>query len=115
MSPSRAADWWVRRASAAVLVGAALYTVVRAIRLKLDYYDAFLYLHNASRLAGHDVGVAVDDSRPWLLSVVQTPVVLVARLLGPGNAWLLRGPHLVITNSWKADLERILGEVSHGD
>lgn len=27
----------------------------------------------------------------------------------------LRGPHLVITNSWKADLERILGEVSHGD
>ncbi|MBN9552589.1 MAG: F0F1 ATP synthase subunit delta, partial [Alphaproteobacteria bacterium] len=27
----------------------------------------------------------------------------------------LRGPHLVITNSWKADLDRILGEVSHGN
>jgi hypothetical protein len=82
-------------ASATVLAGAALYTVVRAVRLKLDYYDAFLYLYNASRLAGHDVGGAYDDSRPWLLSVVQLPAVLVARLLGPGNPWLLRGPHLV--------------------
>jgi hypothetical protein len=41
------------------------------------------------------VGGGIDDRRPWLLSTLQAPVVALCRHLGPGNPWLLRGPHLL--------------------
>lgn len=98
MGTSSNVDAAARRARAAawaVLGVAALYTFVRAWRLTLDYYDGFDYLHNASRLLREPVGAAIDDRRPMLLSVLQVPVVALCRRLGPGNAWLLRGPHLL--------------------
>jgi hypothetical protein len=78
----------------ALLAIAAVYTVARAATLQVDYYDGFAYLHNASKLAGHDVS-RYHDIRPPLLPLVQLPVVAGARALGPANPWLLRGPHLV--------------------
>jgi hypothetical protein len=85
----------VRVVAWTALGAAAVYTFVRAWRLKLDYYDTYVYLHNASRLLGEPVGAALDDRRPWLLSELQAPIVALARHLGPGNPWLLRGPHLL--------------------
>jgi hypothetical protein len=85
----------VRAGAWIVLAAAALYTLVRAWRLEVDYYDSFIYLYHASRFLGEPIGPALDDSRPWLLAVVQAPVVALCRLGGPGNAWLLRGPHLL--------------------
>jgi hypothetical protein len=78
----------------ALLAVAAVYTVARAATLQVEYYDGFAYLHNASKLAGHDVS-RYHDIRPPLLPLVQLPVVAVARALGPANPWLLRGPQLV--------------------
>jgi hypothetical protein len=85
---------WLRLTLWSLLAAAAVYTVMRALALKVDLYDGYVYLYNATRLAGVPLA-RLDDSRPWLLSVLHLPVVALARLLGPANPWLLRGPHLL--------------------
>jgi hypothetical protein len=93
--PSADGERGLRAGAWVVLAAAAAYTLVRAWRLKTDYYDAFVYLYNACRFLGEPIGPALEDRRPWLLSVLQAPVVALARHGGPGNVWLLRGPHLI--------------------
>jgi Dolichyl-phosphate-mannose-protein mannosyltransferase len=85
---------WLPRVLWLGLTATAAYTVTRAFFLKAEYYDGYSYLLNASLVAGERIGEA-SDLRPPLLSLLQLPVVVVCRALGPANPWLLRGPHLL--------------------
>ena len=77
----------------ALLVVGLGYTLHRCATLGVEYYDAYVYLNNASWMTGTDT-VDYDVLRPPLLSLAQAPVVAVARAAGPANRWLLLGPHL---------------------
>jgi 4-amino-4-deoxy-L-arabinose transferase-like glycosyltransferase len=73
---------------------AVVYLIFRALARPLQYYDAFAYLMNAQWLAGNR-SLDWDGLRPPLLSFLLLPVVALARLGDPANAWLIRGPALV--------------------
>ena len=80
----------------ALVVIFAAYTLWRGFTLQVDYYDGYRYLANARRLLGDDQ-VSFDEIRPPLLTLLQAPVVALARIGGPANAALVYGPHLLST------------------
>jgi hypothetical protein len=93
-APGTGGPRWLRGVLWSLLIAAGVYTLVRAVTLSVDTYDSHVYLYNASRLLGSPLA-PLDDSRPWLLSVLHMPSVALARLFGPANVWLLRAPHLL--------------------
>lgn len=94
LAPGTGGPRWLRRVLWSLLIAAGVYTLVRAVTLTVDTYDSHVYLYNASRLLGSPLP-PLDDSRPWLLSVLHMPTVAFARLFGPATTWLLRAPHLL--------------------
>lgn len=77
-----------------LLISAAAYQIDRALVLRIDYFDAFAYLNNATRLAGYR-NLSYLAHRPPLVPLLHLPAVLLARQAGPAGLRLLIFPHLV--------------------
>src|SRR5581483_7527337 len=95
MSPPDAAGERRRvRAVAACVVGmAALYTLHRAIVLRLEYYDGFEALLDARTVLGDPVG-AYSANRPPFVVLAQLPAAVVARAAEPASVLWFVAPHL---------------------
>ena len=76
------------------LVGlACVYTLHRAVVLRIEYYDGYDFLKNARALL-HDPLAQYWLLRPPLVSLLQLPAVALGRASAPGAAVRLVAPHL---------------------
>jgi hypothetical protein len=87
---------WERRGAivlAALVALAFVYTLHRAVSLRIEYHDGYEYLMNSRALLG-DRFAAFTIIRPPFLSLAQLPAVALARRGPPGGLALLLLPHL---------------------
>src|SRR3989454_2966536 len=76
------------------LVGlACVYTLHRAVVLRIEYYDGYDFLKNARALL-HDPLAHYWLLRPPMVSLLQLPAVAIGRASAPGAAVRLVVPHV---------------------
>jgi hypothetical protein len=78
----------------ALLAAALGYGVLRAVQLRIEYFDGYDYLRNASALAG-DPFAEYQRLRPPFVPIVQLPAMAIVRASPPAAPIRLVAPHLV--------------------
>lgn len=92
VSPEAAPSRWAERLVIALLTAIALYTVYRAMTLRAEYWDAFLYLNNSRALLG-DQTAHFQSDKPPAFTLLFAPTVALTRGMLDGP-WMWIGPQL---------------------
>ena len=79
----------VRLALAAAIAVVLLYTMHRALVLRVDYYDSYEYLRNARALLG-DSSAKYWELRPPFIPIVQLPATAIAIFSASASSPALR-------------------------
>ena len=83
----------VRLALAAAIAVVLLYTMHRALVLRVDYYDSYDYLRNARALLG-DPSASYWELRPPFIPIVQLPATAIAMFSASASTMRVIAPHL---------------------